>query len=142
MTFVFLNYFANYIKSLKIEGIDVLKTARNTAFLGFLVNIHTLSFLHEQYIETGNIDVILFFYLGQDNLKCLFSRLRSMLGSNDNPTAEQLLGILRQIIAFQELTAPETANCQDHLNILNISSTRQSKPFDSTAHYKWEKFDR
>lgn len=123
--FVFLKYLATYIKSLKIGGIDVLKTARNTAFLGFLVNIHTLSFLHEQYIETGNIDVILFFYLGQDNLECLFSRLRSMLGSNDNPTAEQLYGVLRQAITFQLLTAPETANCQDNLNILNISSRCQ-----------------
>lgn len=107
----FLHYLADYIKSLKLGGIDILKTARNTAFLGFLVNIHTLSFLYDQYIATGNIDVILFFYLGQDNLECLFSRLRSMLGFNDNPTAEQLSGILRKIIAFQELTAPESANC-------------------------------
>lgn len=46
-----------------------------------------------------------------------------MIGRNDNPTSEQLSGIVRQIITFQELTASEFSNCQDNLNILNVSST-------------------
>lgn len=118
----FLHYLNGYIKSLKIEGIDTLRSTRNTAFLGFLVNIETIKYLYEHYVATGKIDVILFFYLGQDNLECLFARLRSMLGDNDNPTTEQLKGILRQMIALQELSAPEKANCRDHLNILSVSS--------------------
>lgn len=124
---VFLDYLTVYIKSLKIDGVDVLKSARKTGFLGFLVNIYTIKYLYEHYVATGKIDVILFFYLGQDNLECLFSRLRSMLGFNDNPTAEQLTGILRKIISFHELTAPADANCQDNLNILSVSSTWQPK---------------
>lgn len=105
------------MKSLKLKGIDIIKSARNTAFLGFLFNIKTIKYLYHSYVATDKIDRILFFYLGQDSLECLFSRLRSMLGSNDNPTAQQLSGILRQAIAMQEITALEGANCQDHLNI-------------------------
>lgn len=124
----FLNYLTVYIKSLKLEGIDIIKSARKTAFLGFLVNIETMKYLYHNYVATDEINRILFFYLGQDSLECLFSRLRSMLGSNDNPTAQQLSGILRQIIALQEINAPEGANCQDHLNILNVSSASNQRP--------------
>lgn len=61
-------------------------------------------------------------------LEALFSRVRSMLGANTNSTAEQLSGILRQLVAFNELKASKIASCQDNLNILFVSSlSKKSK---------------
>lgn len=46
-----------------------------------------------------------------------------MLGFNTNPTAEQLVGVTRQLINFDELKASETANYQDELSILTTNSS-------------------
>lgn len=56
-------------------------------------------------------------------LERLFSRVRSMLAANNNPTAEQLFGVLRQLITLNEIKASEKANCLDNLNILTVPST-------------------
>lgn len=120
--FEFLDYFVEYVKNLKFEGENILNTSRKTGFLGFIVNTYTLHFLDEEYVQTKKIENLLFFYFGQDMLESLFSRIRAMLGSNNNPTAEQLYGVLRQLVTYNELTAPETASCEDNLNILTVSS--------------------
>lgn len=125
--FEFLDYFCGYIKQLKVGGCDILKSERKTGFLGFLINTTTLKFLYEEYVKKQKIINILFYYLGQDSLECLFSRVRYKLGSNDNPTAEQLSGVVRQLIAFNELSAPKTASCEDNLNLLHVSSTCKPK---------------
>lgn len=120
--FEFLKYFVTYLKSLILDGKKILETARNTGFLGFLINTSTLYYLYTEFVLTKKIKNIHFFYLGQDMLESLFSRIRSMLGSNTNPTVQQLNGILRQMIVLHEIVGPENANCQDYLNILTVSS--------------------
>lgn len=120
--FQFLDYFSHYLKSIKLEGNSVLETARSTGFLGFLINIATLRFFYEEYVVTKKIENIFFYFFGQDMLEALFSRVRAALGSNNNPTAEQLSGVLRQLVIYNELTAPGSASCQDNLNILTVSS--------------------
>lgn len=121
--FEFLEYFSDYIKSIELDGTNVIETARRTGFLGFLINIATLRFYYEEYVLTKKIPNILFFYLSQDMLERLFSRVRSMLAANNNPTAEQLFGVLRQLITLNEIKASEKANCLDNLNILTVPST-------------------
>lgn len=130
--FEFLNYFVPYIKSITLRGEKILKTRRHTGFLGFLVNTTTLRLIYQEFVLTKKIENILFFYLGQDTLERLFSRIRSMLGRNTNPTAQQLSGVLRQILVLDEIKAPDTANCEDHLDILTISSEPLQKKCDST----------
>lgn len=120
--FEFLRYFVTYLKSLILDGKKILETARNTGFLGFLINTSTLYYLYTEFVLTKKIENIHFFYFGQDMLESLFSRIRSMLGSNTNPTVQQLNGILRQMIVLHEIVGPENANCQDYLNILTVSS--------------------
>lgn len=56
-------------------------------------------------------------------LESLFSRVRSALGSNDNPTEDQLMSIICQLIVFNELSGSEYANCEDILNILTVTSS-------------------
>lgn len=115
--FEFLNYLSGYIKSIKIQGKLILKSERKTGFLGFLINSETLRYFYDEFILTSKIENILFFYFGQDLLESLFGRVRSMLGANSNPTAQQLCGVTRQLINFNEIKASENANCQDELNI-------------------------
>lgn len=122
--FEFLNYMDGYLRSVQLNGRNVLETNRKTGFLGFLSNIVVLRFFYNEYILPKKMKIILFFYFGQDMLEALFSRVRAMCGSNSNPTAEQLLGILRQLVTFNELKSSEDSSCQDHLNILSISSSR------------------
>lgn len=120
--FEFLNYFEIYIKSIKLGGRNILQTDRKTGFLGFLVNINTLKCIYEAFVLTKRIENIQFYFLGQDSLESLFSRIRSMFGNNTNPTAQQLMGALRQVLVLDEIKGPETANCEDQLDILTISS--------------------
>lgn len=120
--FEFLNYMNDYLRSIKLNGQNVLETNRKTGFLGFLMNIVVLRFFYDEYVTTQKLQAILFFHFGQDMLEALFSRVRAMCGSNNSPTAEQLLGILRQLVTFNELKSSENASCLDQLNILSVAS--------------------
>lgn len=131
--FDFLNYMIIYIKSLTIRRVEVLKTKRATGFLGFLINIESLKILYEEIIVTKKLRVILFYYLGQDLLESLFSHVRGFLGGNDNPSATQLVGSVRKILVQNEFKASDGANCEDHLNLLYVStaSNRNSDRVDN-----------
>lgn len=133
----FLRYFTVYLKSLKLDGKNILESSRKTGFLGFLMNISTLYYFYTEFVLKKKIENILFFYFGQDILESLFSRIRSMLGSNTNPTVQQLNGILRQMIVLHEIEASEKSNCQDNLDILNVSSEfiRNEKLVQSSRIY-------
>lgn len=126
--FDFLTYMENYIKSLTLHKENILKTGRKTGFLGFLINIESLRILYDELIVPKKVRVILFFYFGQDLLESLFSQIRGVLGGNTNPTALQLMGAIRKLTIKSEFTAPESANCEDHLNILSVASTSRLRP--------------
>lgn len=137
--FEFLDYLTDYIKSLTLGGINILRSERRTGFLGFLINIETLRHFYNEFIINTKINRILFYYFGQDLLESLFGRMRSMLGANTNPTEEQLCGIIRQLVNFDEIKASEDANCQDELNILTIPSTTDKKSasaFETESTYR------
>lgn len=125
--FEFLNYFCDYIKSITYKGINILNSQRHTGFLGFLINTVTLRYLYDDFVLTNEIENILFFFFGQDLLESLFGRVRSMLGHNTNPTAEQLSGVTRQLVNFNEIKASTLANCEDRLNILTVGSSATKK---------------
>lgn len=120
--FEFLDYFGGYVKSITYQGTNILKTARHTAFLGFLINTETLRYFYDEFIFKKKIENIFFFFFGQDLLESLFGRVRSMLGLNTNPTTEQLSGVIRQLMNCDELKASDKANCQDQLSILTAKS--------------------
>lgn len=141
--FEFLRYLTIYIKSLQLGGKNILETNRNTGFLGFLINISALYSFYEEFVISKKIENIRFYYYGQDMLESFFSRVRSMLGANTNPTVEQLSGILRQLIVLKEIEAPEKSNCQDNLNILNVSSVfeKNEKSVSRQIQITVEKFE-
>lgn len=63
------------------------------------------------------------FRLEQDPPEAFFSRVRSKLGSNTNPTVEQFKSAYRKILINKEITSSEHANCLDRLNIYFMPST-------------------
>lgn len=74
-------------------------------------------------------------------LESLFSRVRAMCGANTNPTSEQLLGILRQLVTFNELKSSEIASCQDHLNILSVTSIAKKVAPENPHHSQVDEFN-
>lgn len=132
--FQFLDYFSGYIKSLKYKGNSILKSERKTGFLGFLINIETIRYFYNEFVLNSKIENILFFFFGQDLLESLFGRIRSMLGRNTNPTVEQLAGVTRQLINFDEIKASEKANCRDQLNMFTVPSSTPKKNVNSSTN--------
>lgn len=115
---------SKYLKSMKLNGRNLLQTKRKTGFKGFLINIISLKCIFETYVETGLIEEISTYQLSQDSLESLFSRVRSMNGCADNPTVSQFTSAFRKILINNEITSSELANCADKLNILTVSSRR------------------
>lgn len=67
------------------------------------------------------------FSFSQDHLESFFGRIRSRHGFNDNPNVQQFCGAFRRIIVNQEIRSSQSSNCQDHLNILTVSSRRRGE---------------
>lgn len=72
--------------------------------------------------------------LSQDPLENFFGRIRSNMGSNDNPTVEQFCAAYRKVLVNTELTSSALSNCVDQLNILQVSSKDQIKMSEHKYH--------
>lgn len=72
---------------------------RKRGFLGFLVNMKTLTDMFEKYVEQHKLLVyILGHKTSQDHLEHLFCTIRSSLGCNNNPTAAQFQSAYKKIM--------------------------------------------
>lgn len=125
--FAFLDEATEYLKSLKLHGKDLLKSKRRTGFKGFLINIISLKRFYELYVGSGRVQEISTFQLSQDLLESFFSRVRSLNGYTENPTVTQFTSAFRKILIHNEIKSSDVANCEDKLNILTVSSQRETK---------------
>lgn len=121
--FTFFDEMAQYIKSLSLEGVDILKTRKRTGFKGFIICMMNVKNIFIDYVQCGHFDEIPTFNLSQDPLESLFSRVRYLNGNNDNPTAEQFISCMRKLLIQSEFSSSNSANCRDDLNILVVPST-------------------
>lgn len=126
--FSLYNQLQPYLLSLKFSRKICVDSRRKTGFVGFLINMVSVRHLYEEYVLTGSLPYLPTFYLTQDPLESFFSRVRSLLGSNDNPTTQQLKSSIRKLLFFNEVTSTEFASCQDNLDILSISSAIGPEP--------------
>jgi hypothetical protein len=89
----------SYICNLKTQdGKHVLKSNRYAAFLGWLVNIKTLTELYNSLVKEGDLDFILTFKLSQDPLENFFSSIRMSCGNNNNPTSIQFKSAFQSLL--------------------------------------------
>lgn len=122
----FLDFAENYIKSIKLGRVNILNTNERTGFKGLLINIDSLKSLYNLCVKPGLRKNISTFQLSQDLLESLFGRIRSANGNNDNPDITQFISALRNILINNEIKSSALANCEDKLQIMNISSRRQN----------------
>lgn len=105
--------------------------------------------IYEEYVVPGHLPYLALFYNSQDMLesffryklvyiftpniteienlkKTIFSRVRSLLGANDNPNLQEFKASIRKLLFYNEITSSVFSNCEDNLNILTISSNTTS----------------
>lgn len=133
--FDFLDYCSQYIKGLKLKGINILYTNRKTGFLGFLICIQSLKNIFFEYCsEKQLLKYLLTYKFSQDHLEIFFSAVRTKGGSNNNPTARMFEIIYKKLLVHTEVRGSETANAVslDDMPILYNSSRCISRREDGT----------
>lgn len=113
-----------YLMKLKLRKVLCIKSRRRTGFVGFIINMINARKMYEDYVVTGLLDSLSLFYNSQDLLESFFSRIRALLGANDNPTAQEFKAAIRKLLFFNEISSSIFANCEDNLDILTVSSEK------------------
>ena len=94
-----------YIKGLKtLDGKLVLCGPRKRAFVGYLSNMHSLLNLYDDYVGSNLLSYLLTFKFCQDHIEMFFSKIRTGLGSNNNPTVLQFMSRYRGILIGKSLS--------------------------------------
>lgn len=122
--FSFFDEMIEYIKSLRIasKGKLLIKTVRKTAFRGLIIDMINLKNIYVELLDSQLMESLPTFKFSQDPLECLFGRIRSRNGCNDNPTAQQFCAAFRKVVVNTQINCSSFSNCIDCLNILTISS--------------------
>lgn len=130
--FSFCEEAIEYLRSLKLtpEAKPLVTTNQRTAFRGFIIDMVNLKSIYQELVELNLIESFHSFRLSQDPLEGMFGRVRSLNGSNDNPTVTQFCSAMRKIAVNAEINCSTFTNCLDSLNILKVSSMRPSDEAD------------
>lgn len=142
--FNFLSYCENYIKGLKLKGVNILNTNRKTGFLGFLISSQSLKYLYLEYCKSEEpvMKFLLSYKLSQDHIEIFFSAVRTKGGSNNNPTARMFESIYKRLLIHSEIRGSESANAVslDDMPILHCSSRCISQNEDGTNFLDSDQF--
>lgn len=115
----------DYITGLKDEhGVPMYKHNRKkTAFLGFLVIIHSVKNIFQNYVACAEapLKYLLTYKLSQDHLELFFSAIR-VKGFNNNPTAVNFKAAYKQLLMRHHIE--ETGNCipVDDTHIMSVGN--------------------
>lgn len=122
-----------YMGNLKLSktGKSILKTKSKIPFLGFSICLKNFRTFYLEYVEqTAVLPYVMTFRFSQDHLELLFACIRQMFGCNDNPSAKQFESAWRRLLGNHQITASESANCQNNsvefLTVLNSSSRKEN----------------
>lgn len=131
--FAYMDESIEYMKNLKLleTGKSILKTRSKIPFLGFSICLKNFRTFYLEYVEqTAVLPYVMTFRFSQDHLELLFACIRQMFGCNDNPSAKQFESAWRRLLGNHQITASESANCQNNsvefLTVLNSSSRKES----------------
>jgi len=132
----FYDKFSNYIKNLQLVenkngqviNVPVLKSARKTGFLGFLICFESLNSLYNHYLKPDLLEFLCFYKLSQDHIELFFGTIRSHDGHNDNPTARRFRSAYRKLLINAKIKDGSLGNCipLDEINILNCSNVKDA----------------
>ena len=82
-------------------------------FIRIAVSSRSIIALARRLLERNynKFDYVLTYRFSQDQIEMYFSKIRSRLGWNNNPTALQFKWALRTLLQKNLITAPTTGNC-------------------------------
>ncbi len=122
--------FANalgYLDKIKdLQGKKMIYSLRKTAFIGFLINIHSLQYLYKSLVLESKVKYLLTYKFSQDHLELFFSAIRGRLGSNNNPTCREFQAAFKRLLLHQEIRG-NRGNCilQDDTSLLTFTTKSQ-----------------
>ena len=123
----------DYLRNLKtIEGQKLVQSLRKTAFVGFIVDIHSFDFLFQSLVKQGPLKYFLTYKCSQDHLELFFCAVRSRLGANTNPNTVQFRCAYKQLLLHNQIRG-NRGNCliQDDTSILNFDLKHPKKSIKS-----------
>ena len=116
-----------YIRSIRLrDGQEIIKSNRKTGFVGFLFCIRSLQILYEIHISPvgAPLNYLLTYKLSQDHIELFFGQIRSMGGSNNNPTVRQFSAAYKKLLVWNDIMDVVKGNCLPlkSVPILTVSS--------------------
>jgi len=84
--------------------------------------------------------MLFYLFFPQDHLELFFGYVRSLLGSNNNPTCRQFESISKKLLTKLELQDVRGGNCQqqDGTSLLTVSSFKHPIIHQSTEALQFE----
>lgn len=137
--FSFLDKLKAYILSLKVFDPAVGKKVRlvdspwKTGYIGCVSNSIALKEMFTEYVEGNQLmDFLAPYRLSQDHIEMFFGKIRSMNGSNDNPTASQFISAFRKLMCTWDIDLSEYSNVRAIIdsNVLTIPSYPRKSKYD------------
>ena len=127
---------AEYLSHLRAaDGQPLPYHRRRTFVLGFRVSIQSIITLSKELLtRTDNsFQYVLTFKFSQDHIECLFSKIRSMGGFNNNPNVAQFKSALRKLLVKQQVSSSAASNCADSDisgAIFELKWSKRTSPMD------------
>lgn len=151
--FDFFSTCIRYFKNLKIvekgKFVPILKSARKTAFLGYIIDMQSITLMYKYFVEEIKLLKCLpTYYLSQDVIEMFFGKIRACCGHNNNPNVDQFKGSYRKLQCQLDIEPPQNGNCRildknlpDKLSYSNIYfiSSRRSTVVETNYEEDYEK---
>lgn len=129
--FKFLLKAKQYLLSLEVvskrsgKKVSIVKSSVKTGFRGFVIDIISVTAIYQELVENHHYMVFLATYrMSQDHLEMFFSKIRSMNGFNDNPSAQQFISAYRKLLHQSDVSISGCANVisRGTSNVLTVTS--------------------
>jgi len=117
-----------YLLSITLPGdnLPVVRSRRKTGFIGFLVCCKSIEVINEMLLTSPKpvLEYLLTYRMSQDHIELFFSKIRSMGGFNNNPSARQFLAAYKRVLTHCEIQEVTRGNCVplESVTILSASS--------------------
>ena len=131
--------FSSSLKSLSeitdTSGRKLIHSPRKTGFLGFIINIHSFTYLFETLVESKKLNFLLTYKASQDHVELFFCAIRSRLGANNNPTSDEFKSAYKRLLVHHQIKGNRgNSIVQDDTSILQISPEKVQSKAKSTKN--------
>ena len=102
---------ADYLLSLKLNDLPVVKTQKKMFAVGLIVTIKSISLLSQELLtQTAPLQYFLTYKVSQDHIELFFNSIRASGGYNNNPNVCQFRWSMRKLLLAGNISA-RNSNC-------------------------------